>query len=115
MAHDCLERLARRHGPWGPCRGAASPRMYVLGREENEQMNVKVTQLEHVPAKTQRTSRALRSEALAPYLLFCPSGCCSSCFLSCRFSMRSIRACTGLDRKSTRLNSSHEWNSYAVF
>ena len=38
--------------------------MYVLGREENEQMNVKVTTLDRVPAKTQRTSRALRSEAL---------------------------------------------------
>src|SRR6266516_4713685 len=48
--------------------------MYVLGREENEQMNVKVTQLEHVPAKTRRTSRALRSEALAPYLFILPFG-----------------------------------------
>jgi len=37
-------------------------------------MNVKVTQLEHVPAKTQRTSRALRSEALAPYLFILPFG-----------------------------------------
>ncbi len=37
-------------------------------------MNVKVTTLDRVPAKTQRTSRALRSEALAPYLFILPFG-----------------------------------------
>ncbi len=37
-------------------------------------MNVKVTPLEHVPAQTQRTPRALRSEALAPYLFILPFG-----------------------------------------
>src|SRR5438105_7959185 len=30
-------------------------------------------------------------------------------------SVQTCRSCTALDRKSTRLNSSHEWISYAVF
>jgi len=35
-------------------------------------MDVKITPLDHVPAHAQRTSRTLRSEALAPYLFILP-------------------------------------------
>jgi len=48
--------------------------MYVQGREENEQMDVKITPLDHVSTHTQRTSRTLRAEALAPYLFILPFG-----------------------------------------
>src|SRR5207247_9107355 len=33
----------------------------------------------------------------------------------CPATSRSSSLCGGIDRKSTRLNSSHEWISYAVF
>src|SRR6266702_3754907 len=48
--------------------------MYVQGKEENEQMDVKITPLDHVSTQTQRTSRTLRAEALAPYLFILPFG-----------------------------------------
>src|SRR6266699_1912796 len=35
-------------------------------------MDVKVTSLDHVPARTRRTSRALRPQAAAPYLFILP-------------------------------------------
>lgn len=35
-------------------------------------MDVKVTSLDHVPARTRRTSRALRPQAVAPYLFILP-------------------------------------------
>src|SRR6266487_3726305 len=37
-------------------------------------MDVKITPLDHVSTQTQRTSRTLRAEALAPYLFILPFG-----------------------------------------
>src|SRR5258706_6971110 len=55
------------HGP----QGRACERQ-VQGKEENEHMDLKVTSLDKVPSHPSRTSRTLRSEALAPYLFLLP-------------------------------------------
>jgi multiple sugar transport system permease protein len=44
----------------------------VAGKEENELMDVKIIPLDHEPSQAQRTSRTLRSEAIAPYLFLLP-------------------------------------------
>src|SRR5438105_6897779 len=46
----------------------------------------------------------------------CPAKIMSGLFVSAYFIAASkIDICSPVDRKSTRLNSSHEWISYAVF
>jgi multiple sugar transport system permease protein len=55
------------------CEGAARGRKYQF-KEENEQMDVKITPLDHVSARIPPPARALRPRALAPYLFLLPFG-----------------------------------------
>src|SRR6266536_4285468 len=44
-----------------------------------------------------------------------PIWACTGCRACTEYCAHGVEPAAILDRKSTRLNSSHEWNSYAVF
>src|SRR5256884_4304063 len=46
----------------------------VQGKEENEHMDVKITSLDHAPARAKRPSPTLRRVSFAPYLFILPFG-----------------------------------------